>query len=69
MEALHVAVTTAVAPSPRDIAALQSSADVISKAAAGNSDVLADLSRLQMEVDALRGRYEGRGEVGMRWGD
>ncbi|MCJ1295284.1 hypothetical protein MMC34_006846 [Xylographa carneopallida] len=58
---------TAPATSPKDIAALQSSADVISKAAAagGNGDVLADLSRLQQEVDALRGRYEG----GMGWGD
>ncbi|MCJ1438125.1 hypothetical protein MMC27_007512 [Xylographa pallens] len=69
MAALHAAATTAAAPSPRDIAALQSSADVISKAAAGNSDVLADLSRLQMEVDALRGRYEGRGQGGMGWAD
>ena len=39
---------------------LESSANVISKAAAsGQKDVLADLSRLQQEVDALRGRYEG----------
>ncbi|MCJ1323254.1 hypothetical protein MMC15_008608 [Xylographa vitiligo] len=69
---LHIAAATAAVAGPRDIAALQSSADVISKAAAagggsgsGNADVLADLSRLQQEVDALRGRYEG----GMGWGD
>ena len=37
---------------------LQSSADVISKAAAGNRDIMADLTRLQREVDALRGKYE-----------
>ena len=40
---------------------LESSANAISKAAAvsGQKDVLADLSKLQQEVDALRGRYEG----------
>ena len=38
-----------------------SSANAISKAAAGggDADVLADLSKLQREVDALRGRYGG----------
>ncbi|MCJ1382101.1 hypothetical protein MMC17_005213 [Xylographa soralifera] len=69
LHAAAAAVAQGPAPTPRDIAALQSSADVISKAAAGNSDVLADLSRLQQEVDALRGKYERRGEGGMGWGD
>ncbi|MCJ1287098.1 hypothetical protein MMC26_006446 [Xylographa opegraphella] len=68
-----VAAAVPVAGS-KDGTALQSSADVISKAAAGGSaDVLADLSRLQQEVDALRGRYEDKSEAkaegGMGWGD
>ena len=38
----------------------ESSANAVSKkAAAGQKDVLADLSKLKQEVDALRGRYEG----------
>ncbi|MCJ1388002.1 hypothetical protein MMC18_000846 [Xylographa bjoerkii] len=69
LQASAAAVAKAPAPSAKDIAALQSSADVISKAAAGNTDVLADLSRLQQEVDALRGKYERRGEVDQGWGD
>ena len=45
----------------KEPATLQSSADVISKAAAGKRDIMADLSRLQREVDALRGKYERKG--------
>ena len=51
-----------IAPSiSKEPATLQSSADVISKAAAGNRDIMEDLSRLQREVDALRGKYERKG--------
>lgn len=49
------------APKSKGQSTLQSSADVISKAAAGNRDIMADLSKLQREVDELRGRYERKG--------
>ncbi|MCJ1475054.1 hypothetical protein MMC13_003714 [Lambiella insularis] len=63
------AISKATAPEPnaRSLVALQSSANVISKAAAGNKDVMADLSKLQQEVDALRGRYETRGPGDQGW--
>jgi len=54
-------IPKAAAPKPKGQSTLQSSADVISKAAAGNRDIMADLSKLQREVDELRGRYERKG--------
>jgi hypothetical protein len=43
-------------PTSEDLAKYSGSAFIPSSAA----DVLADLSRLQKEVDDLRGQYEGR---------
>jgi hypothetical protein len=57
-------VTRPPAPASRDVLSSQSSANIISKAAAGNRDVLADLSKLQQEVDALRGIYDRRRSSG-----
>ena len=54
-------VPPAAAPNAKGQSTSQSSADVISKAAAGTRDIMADLSKLQREVDELRGRYEGKG--------
>lgn len=51
-------VRRAAPPKSKGQPASQSSADVISKAAAGNRDIMADLSKLQREVDELRGRCE-----------
>jgi len=48
-------------PKSKGQPASRSSADVISKAAAGDRDIMADLSKLQREVDELRGRYERKG--------
>ncbi|MCJ1244624.1 hypothetical protein MMC30_001822 [Trapelia coarctata] len=58
---LEEEVPKAATPKARAQSTSQSSADVISKAAAGNRDIMADLSKLQREVDELRGRYERKG--------
>lgn len=65
------AISKAAAPAPNatSLAALQSSANVISKAAAGNMDIMADLSKLQREVDALRGKYETQSSSDQGWSD
>ena len=62
------AISKVASPSAKNIATLQSSADVISKAAASNT-IMADLSKLQQEVDALRGKYERSGSIDQSWGN
>ena len=41
----------------------QSTNDLMSRGEANEKDIMADLSALQREVDALRGKYERRGSV------